>query len=379
MGQGQTGYGGMDSHRRLGSQQNRMNTAQGDFGMSGGSAMPRGRGGRISRGTRRGGTGDQMDSFLRPSREVTELGSPMSMSSYRPGTRPGMTTVQTPDFMRELNETFGNSPFQRLGWGGGGDTMQVARSGGGRGGVIPTREEALQGRLDAAAIQNAAMQGGQGYMGSLMYGPGDMTTPAGVVDPYMVQQAMGQGNAQEAAEYSIYDGQRPEGGMPRGGYGFGGSLSDDGIFTSPAIANQYDLNFDGAVGADDLAMALKAQAAGRAFDPESYGPPSMDDYQSQWETEQGIRDQYGAQEMQERRRRREERRLADIGMGRTYPTDQPFFPATGSIETVAPPMLPGGDGSNGRLQTRRQRGAGRGRRRRFGHGGIIDSYGRRLI
>jgi hypothetical protein len=249
-----------------------------------------------------------------------------------------------------MNETFGNSPFQRIGYGdwgmGGGDTMQVARSGGGRGGMIPTRQEALQGRLDAGAIQNAAMQGGQGYMSMPGYAPGgSMMAPAGVVDPYMVEQALGQGNVQEAAEYSIYDGERPEGPMPRGGYGFGGSLSDDGIYTSPAIANQSDFNFDGGVGLDDLGMALKAQAAGRAYEAPESPFANMDNMRTMIDAQQGVRDQYGAQEMRERRQRNMDRRMERLM------SDMP-----------AP----------------RPREAVRGRRR-FGHGGIIDAYGRRLV
>ena len=373
MGQGQSQF---SNHRAIGSQQNRDNTAQ--FGVSGGSAMPRGRGGRISRGTRRGGTGDQMQprnlfsSSSDPSR-------PMSMSSYRPGTMPGMTTIQTPDFMQELNETFSNSPFQQYGYGfgrGGGDTMQIARSGGGRGGVIPTREEALQGRLDAPAMQNAAMQSGQMMP---MYGGGYggmMGRPTGVVDPYMVEQALGEGNFQDAM---------PEVGMePRQRMGMGYGNPMDYGNPNLAIANQSDFNFDGGVGLDDMAMALKAQAAGRAY--EAPDPFTMDDMMAGVEAQEGVRDQYGAQEMRERRQRNMDRRMERLMSDMPAPRPRDAGPNIGDFAFEPPPPGSFGGGepflgrpdSQGRLQTRSQRGAGRGRRR-FGHGGIIDAYGRRLV
>ena len=365
MGQG----GASTSHRMLGSQQNRENT-----GYSG-SAMPRGRGGRISRGTRRGGTGDQMQP-RNPFSSSSDPSRPMSMSSYHTGTSPGMTTIQTPDFMQELNETFSNSPFQQYGYGfgrSGGDTMQVARSGGGRGGVIPTREEALQGRLDAPAMQNAAMQSGQMMPMHSGYG-GMMGRPAPVADPYMVEQALGEGNLQDAMtaeEVAIRN------------RDYLSSLGPNPMMmpmmtSGPerAIANQSDFNFDGGVGLDDLGMALKAQAAGRAY--EGPDPFTMDDMMSGMEAQQGVRDQYGAQEMRERRQRNMDRRMGRLMSDMPAPRPREVRPDTGYFDIVAPPMLPGGDGSNGRLQTRRQRGAGRGRRR-FGHGGIIDAYGRRLV
>jgi len=409
MGQGQNDPFG--SHRQIASQQNRANSGgynQNTGGFTQGSAMPRGRRGGVGRGHLRGGTGDQMQNMFGGGYPMSG-GSPLSMAPNGSQPRPGMTNIQTPDFMSELNETFGNSPFRGRWAGQPQGTTQVARMGGGRGGVAPDRQELLQNRLNQGAIQNAAMQGmgrggypmmasqlyGSGYGG---YGGGPMTTPAGVVDPYMVQQALGQGNAQDATEYSIY-GPEAAGGMPRGGYGglYGGNLSDDGIVTTPAMANQYDLNFDNAVGADDLGMALKAQAAGRAYDPAGqYGELSMDDMQAGFDRQQGIREQYGGQPQYSPFDPRPiDEYLDDIGQSPGPQTPVPQLPPRGP----SGPRFRGW-AQQGRNQTRGQRRPGGGRRgyqqpesdiiynsgpthpnrrRQFGHGGIIDAYGRRLI
>jgi len=307
---------------------------------------------------------------------------------------PGRTTIQTPDFMKELNQTFSNSPFQQpggampsyvgmpdgrivnMGMGtGSGDTMQVQRSGGGRGGIIPTRQEALQDRLNAGAIRNAEMQSGQGMF---MRGPYGSSAGVGAVDPYMVEQALGEGNlrdAMTAEEVGMNPGQRM-------GMGYGNPMGYGG--SNLAVANQNDFNFDGGVGLDDMAMALTAQSAGREFDGTNpYGQRYSDDEVSELMAErQRIQDQYGAQEMQERNQRMLER---GIEMER-----ENYQPRPREVRELSPVMgegykvmggtksFPGPPNSAGRLQARSQRGAGRGRRR-FGHGGIIDAYGRRLV
>jgi hypothetical protein len=366
MGQG----GASTSHRMLGSQQNRENTR--GYGGYGGSAMPGGRGGRISRGTRRGGTGDQMQP-RNPFSRSADTSSPMS--SYRPGTSPGMTTIQTPDFMRELNENFSNSPFQTYNPYDGGDTMQVQRSGGGRGGMIPTRQEALQGRLDASAIQNAAMQSGQ--MMPMYGGFGDMMgRPAPVADPYMVEQALGEGNFQDAVTAE-------EVGMANQEYAMGmgdPNMRMMSMYGGPtsAIANQSDFNFDGGVGLDDLGMALKAQAAGRAYEAPESPFANMDDMRTMIGAQQGVRDQYGAQEMRERRQRNMDRRMERLMSDMPAPRPREVRERPPVMGTGGTTSFPGLPNSVGRLQTRSQRGPGRGGRR-FGHGGIIDAYGRRLI
>jgi hypothetical protein len=210
------------------------------------------------------------------------------------------------------------------------------------------------------------------------------------VDPYMVQQALGQGNAQEASEYRAFPAQIDQdyadfpgpisqlAGLGQQVGGFAPSnpdLTNWRTFTSPAMANQYDLNFDNAVGADDLAMALKAQAAGRAYDPMAQAGDYVD-YRDEWEREQGIREQYGDSP----------RPQSDPRAPNQLPYPPPPRPSPGEpgytggvapergIDTLRRNTL-----RRGRNQTRGLRRPGGRGRRQFGLGGIVDAYGRRLI